>query len=125
MKNIKKYNSNIFESIKHTDEYGNNYWLARELMPLLEYKKWDKFINVINSAKEACKHSNNIVKDHFLQVGKMVDIGSNSKRIINDYKLSRYACYLIVQNADPKKRNSCFRSNIFYNSNEKSSLRQI
>ena len=80
-----------------------NYWFARELMIALDYKRWDKFNNVINNAKIACENSNNIVDDHFPQVGKMVRIGSGAKRKQNDYKLSRYACYLIVQNADARK----------------------
>ena len=92
-----------FESIKHVDENGCEYWLARELQIALDYKKWQKFINVIENAKNACKQSKFIIDDHFTQVGKMVDIGSKTSRSIVDYKLSRYACYLIVQNSDPKK----------------------
>ena len=105
MNQIKKYNETIFESIKHINEYGNEYWYARELMVVLEYKRWDKFINVIANAKVACEKSNNIIDDHFSQVGKMVEIGSGAKRKQVDYELSRYACYLIVQNADPRKEN--------------------
>ncbi len=101
--NLIEYNERTFEDIKHIDEYGNEYWLARELMLALNYKKWEKFNNVINNAKVACEKSNNIVDDHFPQVGKMVSIGSGAKRKQNDYKLSRYACYLIVQNADARK----------------------
>ena len=101
----KLYSDNYknFESIKHIDENGCEFWHARELMNVLEYKRWDKFNNVINNAKLACEKSNNIVEDHFSHVGKMVEIGSKTSRKINDYKLSRYACYLIVQNADPGK----------------------
>ncbi len=105
MNQIKKYNETIFESIKHINEYGNEYWLARELMVVLEYKRWDKFNNVIDNAKVACEKSNNLIDDHFSQVGKMVEIGSGAKRKQADYELSRYACYLIVQNADPRKEN--------------------
>ena len=72
-------------------------------MIALEYKRWDKFCNVIENAKTACEQSNFIIDDHFTQVGKMVNIGSKSSRTITDYELSRYACYLIVQNADPRK----------------------
>ncbi len=103
--NLKKYQENIFESIKHVDEFGNEYWYARELMVALEYKRWDKFNNVIDSAMVACEKSHNFVEDHFSQVGKMVSIGSGAERKQNDYKLSRYACYLIVQNGDSRKEN--------------------
>ena len=103
MNEIKEYTEKIFEDIKHIDEYGNEYWLARELQIALDYKKWQKFINVIENAKIACEQSNFIIEDHITQVGKMVDIGSKTSRIIVDYRLSRYACYLIVQNSDPRK----------------------
>ena len=93
----------IFEEIKHLDEFGNEYWFARELQKVLEYKRWDKFCNVIDIAKKACNNSNYNVLDHFSQVGKMVGIGSNTSRNLKDFKLSRYACYLIAQNSDPRK----------------------
>ena len=98
-----KYNNNTFEEIKHIDENGLEYWLARELMLALEYKRWDKFCNVIENAKIACERSNYIIDDHFSQMGKMIELAKGAKRKILEYKLSRYACYLIVQNADPKK----------------------
>ena len=104
MKEIKIYTDKIFEDIKYIDENGNEYWLARELMPLLEYTLWQRFSNVIKKAIENCKNSNNIVLDHFISADKMVSIGSNTKRKIQDYKLSRYACYLIVLNCDPRKK---------------------
>ncbi len=97
-------NENTFEKIKHTDEFGVDYWFARELMEALEYKKWQKFLNVISNAKIACEQSNNFVENHFTQMDKMVNIGSNTTRKIIDYKLTRYACYLIVQNANPNKK---------------------
>ena len=103
MNKIIERNEITFESIKHIDENGFEYWLARELMLALEYKRWDKFCNVINNAKTACEKSNNIISDHFSQVGRMVEIGSKTSRTIMDFRLSRYACYLIVQNADPRK----------------------
>ena len=103
MNKIKEYNETVFENIKRIDEYGNEYWLARELQIVLDYKKWQKFINVIENAKMACEQSKFIIDDHFTQVGKLVDIGSKTSRSIVDYKLSRYACYLIVQNSDPRK----------------------
>jgi len=102
LNNLKISNS-VFEDIKHIDKFGNEFWLARELMVTLEYKKWQKFKNVIDNAKLACENSNNLIEDHFTQVGKVVEIGSKTSRKIIDYKLSRYACYLIVQNSDPRK----------------------
>ena len=92
-----------FEGVRQFDENGNEFWLARELQPLLEYATWDKFKRVIEKAIEACGQSGNEADDHFSQTGKMVDIGSAAKREIEDYRLSRYACYLIVQNGDPSK----------------------
>ncbi len=103
MSKTKEYSKTTFEEIKHIDEYGNEYWLARELQIALDYKKWQKFINVIENAKVACEQSKFTIDDHITQVGKMVDIGSKTSRSIVDYKLSRYACYLIVQNANPRK----------------------
>ena len=103
MDTLEKYNEKTFEDIKHIDECGNEYWYARELQVALDYKRWDKFCNVIESAKIACENSNNAVLNHFSQVGKMVEIGSGAKRKQMDFKLSRYACYLIVQNANPNK----------------------
>ena len=92
-----------FEGIRQQDAEGNECWSARELQPLLEYATWDKFKRVIEKAIEACGQSGNEADDHFSQTGKMVDIGSAAKREIEDYRLSRYACYLIVQNGDPSK----------------------
>lgn len=104
MNQINEYNETIFKRIKHTNEYDKEYWYARELQVVLEYKRWDKFCNVIENAKTACEKSNYRVTDHFVQVGKMVKIGSKTSRNIVDYMLSRYACYLIVQNADSRKQ---------------------
>lgn len=103
MNELELYKEKIFDDIKHIDEYGNEYWFARELQFILEYKRWDKFSNVINKAKISCIKSQYQINDHFLQVGKMVEIGSGALKKIIDYKLSRYACYLIVQNADSSK----------------------
>ena len=103
MDTLEKYNEKNFEDIKHIDECGNEYWYARELQVALDYKRWDKFCNVIESAKIACENSNNAVSDHFSQVGKMINTGKTAKRKVVDFKLSRYACYLIVQNASPNK----------------------
>ena len=103
-KELQEYERKIFEDIKHIDENGNEFWYARELMNVLEYKEWRKFEGVIEKAKTSCENSNNIVDDHFVGAAKMVAIGSKAERIIEDYKLSRYACYLIVQNADFRKK---------------------
>ena len=98
------YTEKAFEDIKYIDEFNNEYWEARELMPLLEYSKWENFHKVIKRAMIACETSNNNIKDHFPEFRKMVDIGSKTKRETIDYHLSRYACYLIVQNANPRKK---------------------
>jgi DNA-damage-inducible protein D len=92
-----------FEQIRRIDEDGNEYWLARELAPVLEYGQFRNFLVVINRAAEASENAGNSVSHHFAQVRKMVTIGSNTTRELQDIKLSRYACYLIVQNADPSK----------------------
>ena len=104
MNELEKINETIFESIKHVDDDGNEYWYARELQKVLEYTQWRKFVGVIKKAINACKTSNYKVSDHFAGAGKMVDIGSNTSRNIEDYKLSRYACYLIAQNGDSRKK---------------------
>ena len=104
MNEIKEYTEKVFEDIKHIDENGNDYWLARELMSVLGYILWQRFSNVIRKAIENCKNSNNNVLGHFISADKMVNIGSNTTRNISDYKLSRYACYLIVLNCDPRKK---------------------
>jgi len=103
MNEIKEYTEKIFEDIKHIDNKGNEYWEARELQQVLEYTQWRRFENAIDKAKIACENSKINVNDHFADVGKMVQIGSKTKRELVDYKLSRYACYLIVQNADSRK----------------------
>ena len=104
MNELKKYTEKMFEDIKHIDEEGKEYWLARELQTALDYKKWQKFINVIENAKIACEQSNFIIEDHITQVGKMINVGKGGKRKVEDYKLSRYACYLIAQNGDSRKK---------------------
>ncbi len=102
MNEIKDYTEKIFDNIKHIDEFGNEYWCARELMIVLEYKEWRKFNTVIKKAITACSGSEYCAADHFAIKDKMVGIGSNASRKIQDYKLSRYACYLIVQNCNPR-----------------------
>lgn len=104
MNQINDYNETIFERIKHTNEYDKEYWYARELQVALHYKEWRKFSGVIEKAKTACDNSDINTHDHFVEVDKMVDIGSGAQRKQDDYKLSRYACYLIVQNADSRKQ---------------------
>lgn len=104
MEEIKIRENQSFEDIKHIDEAGNEYWLARELQTALAYSQWRNFEKVIKIAKIACKISQQDPADHFAEVSKMVDIGSNTQRELKDYKLSRYACYLIVMNGDPRKK---------------------
>ena len=101
MNEIKKYAKNIFENIKHIDELKQEYWEARELQQALGYKEWRYFSSVIEKAQIACVQSNNNISSHFGVNTKIVKAGATTKTII-DYKLSRYACYLIVQNANPK-----------------------
>ena len=101
MNEISNYNENVFENIKYIDEYGNEYWYARELQTMLGYKEWRLFSAVIEKAQIACSQSNNQINSNFGVYPKIVKTGVSTKNII-DYKLSRYACYLIVQNANPK-----------------------
>ena len=100
---VTAYSQQTFESIKHIDEKGAEFWLARELQIALEYAQWRRFQESVERAKTACEASGLDVADHFADVGKMVDLGSGSQRKIADIKLSRYACYLIVMNGDPRK----------------------
>ena len=104
MNELKEYTERLFENIKHIDENGSEFWYARELQVSLDYKRWQKFLNVIEGAKNACKQSNNLLLDHFTQVGKMIKLGKGGNRNVIDYKLSRYACYLIAQNGDSRKK---------------------
>lgn len=104
MPDIEKYSETTFENIKHINEYGQEFWYARELQQALEYTEWRNFSAVVEKAKAACSASGNEVDDHFVDVNKMVDIGSGTQREIDDVTLSRYACYLIVMNGDPRKQ---------------------
>ena len=97
------YAESLFESIRHVNKYGQEFWYARDLQIALEYTEWRNFCKVIEKAKEACRGSNNAVSDHFVDVNKIVNAGATSKDI-GDIQLSRYACYLIVQNGDPRKK---------------------
>ena len=103
MNEIKEYTEKVFEDIKHIDENGNEYWYARELQNVLGYQQWRSINELIERAKVACKESKYNIDDHFAVRRKLVDIGSRTKRNVIDYKLSRYACYLIVMNGNPKK----------------------
>ncbi|MBO6202055.1 MAG: DNA damage-inducible protein D, partial [Selenomonas sp.] len=93
-----------FESIKHTDETGGEYWTARELMPVLEYVEWRKFRSVIKKAMKACEASKHRVSDHFVGAAKMINLAKGAVREVEDYNLTRYACYLIAMNGDPRKK---------------------
>ena len=94
---------NVFESIKHIDENGNEYWNARELMKALKYSEYRKFLPVIKKAIVSCENSNENVNNHFAYAAGMINLGKGGKRQVDDYKLSRYACYLIAQNGDSRK----------------------
>lgn len=103
MSNIAVYNEQIFEKIKHINEYGEEFWYARELQKVLEYTEWRNFCKIIEKAKEACKKSSNDILDHFVDVNKMVRAGV-AEKAIDDIIVSRYACYLIVMNGDSRKK---------------------
>ena len=106
MKNELKeiYTNETFEDIKHIDENGIEFWYARELQNVLDYKEWRKFENVINKAKQACENSNISTFEHFVDADKLSKRANNAEVMINDYKLTRYACYLIAQNGDSRKK---------------------
>ena len=103
MKELKNPRKSVFEQIRRVDENGVDYWSAREMAKILEYSEYRHFLPVIEKAKEACANSNNNPLDHFEDILEMVSIGSGAERSLKSVKLSRYACYLIVQNADPSK----------------------
>ncbi|WP_238346293.1 DNA damage-inducible protein D [Luteimonas saliphila] len=102
-----------FEAHANHTEGGIEFWLARDLQHLLGYSKWDNFLNVVSKAKTACEVSGHAVPDHFADVGKMVDLGSGSQREVDDIMLTRYACYLVAQNGDPRKQEIAFAQTYF------------
>ena len=103
MNEIREYRAKVFDSIKHIDEYGNEYWYARELQNILEYHQWRSINDLIKRAKVSCQESKYNVDDHFAVQRKMIKLAKGATRKVLDYKLSRYACYLIVMNGNPKK----------------------
>lgn len=98
------YTESLFESIKHLNEYGQEFWYARDLQVALEYTEWRNFSKVIDKAMLACSNSQNEISDHFVEVNKTIPMPKAATKEILDYELSRYACYLIVQNGDPRKK---------------------
>ena len=100
---INKYSNQNFEDIKHIDENGIEYWYARELQLVLDYKEWRKFENVIKKAIDACENSGISAFEHFVGADKLSKRANNAEVLISDYRLTRYACYLIAQNGDPRK----------------------
>ena len=101
--NKNDYTNSIFENIKSIDDYGQEYWYARELSSVLDYSDWRNFLKVLNKAKVACDNSGFNVNEQLVEVNKLSKRNNNATVNIQDYKLSRYMCYLIVQNADPSK----------------------
>lgn len=102
-KNLPSIGGQSFEELKQSNEFGAEYWSARDLQPLLGYSQWRRFEQAIERAMTSCEQSGNQPENHFAGAGKMVDLGSGSQRQLDDYHLSRFACYLIAQNGDPRK----------------------
>lgn len=101
---IDRYSETIFEQIRHIDNNGEEFWYARELQKVLEYTEWRNFAKVIAHAIEAAEKSIGTAEDHFVEVNKMIELGKTARRNVDDYRLSRYACYLIAMNGDPAKQ---------------------
>lgn len=102
-----------FEAHAQRTDQGVEFWLARDIQHLLGYAKWENFLNVLNKAKTACEVSGHVIENHFPDVRKMVDLGSGSQREVDDLMLTRYACYLIAQNGDPRKSEIAFAQTYF------------
>jgi DNA-damage-inducible protein D len=105
--------TSTFEGHAQQTDNGVEYWLARDIQHLLGYSKWENFLNVVDKAKTACEVSGHVVANHFPDVRKMVDLGSGSQREVEDLMLTRYACYLIAQNGDPRKAEIAFAQTYF------------
>jgi DNA-damage-inducible protein D len=116
--------NNSFDNIKHLNQDNNEFWYARELMSILGYSKWDNFTVVISKAKDSCITSGGVLVDHFTNTRKMVMIGSGAKRVIDDSRLSRYACYLIAQNGDSSKKQIALAQSYFAQQTRRQELDQ-
>ena len=103
MNDIDRYSETIFEQIRHVGDNGEEFWYARELQKVLEYTEWRNFTKVIAHAIKAAEKSIGSSEDHFVEVNKMIELGKTARRVVEDYRLSRYACYLIAMNGDPSK----------------------
>lgn len=114
--------TNNFESYANKTKEGIEFWLARDVQHLLDYTKWDNFQNVISKAKTACEMSGENISDHFADVGKMVTIGSGAEKEVSDIMLTRFACYLIAQNGDPRKEKIAFAQRYFATQTRKAEL---
>ncbi|MDD5772106.1 MAG: DNA damage-inducible protein D [bacterium] len=117
--------NNIFEQIKKINEYGKEFWSARDLYKLLGYTEYGKFLPAIERAKESCKNSGQKIDDHFAGVSDMVLIGSGAERAVDDYRLSRYACYLIAQNGDPRKEEIALAQTYFAIQTRRQEVREL
>ena len=113
-----RYTNNIFENIKHMDEYGNEYWYARELSKVLEYKDWRNFLKVLNKEKDACKNSGFNIDEQLVEGNGLSKRNNNATANIQDYKLSRYMLFNSTK-CRSKQRSCCFRTNLFCYTNKK------